>query len=144
MLEDLRGHSQFTIRARYDERQVLTEVVAENAEIAQLRAATRDQPHDSAYGDRVRLGELVARAVAAKSAEDGQALLAAVEQHAAAVNIRESAGLDHLLDVALLVEDSRRAEFEQAVEELANSYAGLAHLKLIGPTAPYDFVSAEE
>jgi len=144
MLDDLADHSQFTVRARYDERQVLTEVVAENAEIARLRAATRDQPDDSSYGDRVRLGELVAKAVEAKSEEDGQTLLAALEQHAAAVNIRESAGLDRLLDVALLVENGRRAEFEQAVEELAAAFAGRANLRLIGPTAPYDFVSAEE
>jgi hypothetical protein len=144
MLADLAGHSQFTVRARYDERQVLSEVVAENPEIAQLRAATREQPDDASYGDRVRLGELVARALEAKSAQDGQDLLQALERHAAAVNIRESAGLDRLLDVALLVQDSRRAEFEQAVEELAEAYAGRAQLKLVGPTAPYDFVEAEE
>jgi hypothetical protein len=144
MLDDLAGQSQFIVRARYDEQQVLTEVVAENPEIAQLRAATRELPDDSLYGDRVRLGELVARALEAKSAEDGRTLLTELERHAAAVSIRESAGLDRLLDVAILVEDSRRAEFEQAVEKLAEGFAGRAHLKLIGPTAPYDFVTAEE
>jgi gas vesicle protein GvpL/GvpF len=144
MLDDLAGQSQFIVRARYDERQILTEVVAENPEIAQLRAVTRDSPDDSSYGERVRLGELVARALEAKSAEDGRTLLTELERLAVAVNIRESAGLDRLLDVALLVEDRRRAEFEQAVEELAEAFAGRAHLKLIGPTAPYDFVTAEE
>jgi Gas vesicle synthesis protein GvpL/GvpF len=144
MLDDLAGHAQFTVRARYDERQILTEVVAENPEIAQLRAATRGQPEDSSYGDRVRLGELVARALEAKSEQDGRNLLEALERHATAVNIRESAGLDRLLDVALLVHDSRRAEFEQAVERLAEAFAGRAHLKLVGPTAPYDFVEAED
>jgi hypothetical protein len=144
MLDDLAGQAQFVVRARYDEEQILTEVVAENPEIAELRAATRDSPDDSSYGERVRLGELVARALEAKSAEDGNTLLTELERHATAVNIRESAGLDRLLDVALLVEDSRRQEFEGAVEELAAAFAGRAHLKLIGPTAPYDFVTAEE
>jgi hypothetical protein len=87
---------------------------------------------------------LVAKAVEAKSAQDGQTLLAALEPYASAINVRESAGLDRLLDVALLVEDARRAEFEQAVEVLARAFAGRAQLKLVGPTAPYDFVSAEE
>lgn len=143
MLTELAGHAQFTVRARYDERQILTEVVAENPEIAELRAATRDQPGDASYGERVRLGELVARALEAKSAEDGQALLAEIEKHVAAVNVRESAGLDRLLDVAVLVEDDQRDEFEQAVEQLAEAFAGRAQLKLIGPTAPYDFVAEE-
>jgi hypothetical protein len=144
MLGDLAGYSQFTVRARYDERQVLSEVVAENPEIAQLRAATREQPEDSLYGERVRLGELVSRALEAKSAEDGETLLTELERHAAAVNIRDSAGVDRLLDVAVLVHDSRRAGFEQALEELAAAFAGRAQLKLIGPTAPYDFVAVDE
>ncbi|MEV0283193.1 GvpL/GvpF family gas vesicle protein [Kribbella sp. NPDC050820] len=144
MLGDLAGHAQFTIRARYDEQQILTEVVAENPEIARLRAATRDQPGDAAYGERVRLGELVARALEAKSAEDGRALLTELERLVAAINVRESAGLDRLLDAALLVADDRRDEFEQAVEKLAEAYAGRAQLRLVGPTAPYDFVDVED
>jgi hypothetical protein len=144
MLAELAGHAQFTVRARYDEQQILTEVVAENPEIARLREVTRDRSADTSYGDRVRLGELVARALEAKSAQDGQVLLTELERHVADVNIRESAGLDRLLDVAVLVADDRRAEFEQAVEDLAEAFAGRAHLKLVGPTAPYDFVAAED
>ena len=144
MLRELTGHVQFTVRARYDEHQVLGEVVAENPEIAQLREQTRDRPDESTYGARVRLGELVARALEAKSAEDGRSILTELERHVTALNIRESAGIDRLLDVAVLVEDAHRAEFERAVEGLAEKFAGRARLKLIGPTAPYDFVDAEE
>jgi hypothetical protein len=144
MLRDLNGHAQFTVRARYDEQQVLTEIVAADPEIAQLRKLTREQPEASSYGERVRLGELVARALETKSAADGHTMLLELERHVTALNVRESAGLNGLLDVAVLVEDSRRAEFEQAVEDLAARFAGRAQLRLIGPTAPYDFVDAEE
>ncbi|MEU8227220.1 GvpL/GvpF family gas vesicle protein [Kribbella sp. NPDC048915] len=144
MLDELGGHAQFTVRARYDERQVLSEVVAENPEIAELRRLTRERPDETTYGARVRLGELVAKALEAKSIEDGRALLTELDRHVAALNVRESAGIDRLLDVAVLVADDRRAAFEQAVEELAAAYAGRARLKLIGPTAPYDFVDAEQ
>ena len=142
MLGELNGHSQFTVRARYDERQILTEVVAENPDIAQLRESTRETG-DSSYGDRVRLGELVAAVLEAKSARDGEAILDALEEHVAAVNVRSGPGLDQLVDVALLVEDSRRKKFEQSVEDLANAFAGRARLRLVGPTAPYDFVAEE-
>jgi len=143
MLQELTGRVQFTLRARYDEQQVLSEVVAENAEIARLRALTREQPDESTYGARVRLGELVSRALEVKSTEDGRTLLAELDRHVTALNVRESAGIDRLLDVAVLVEEARRAEFERAVEGLAETFAGRARLKLIGPTAPYDFVDAE-
>lgn len=144
MLAELAGHTQYTVRARYDERQVLTEIVASNPEIARLRESTRERPEESSYGERVRLGELVAHALEAKSAEDGDTMLAELEQHVTAMNLRESAGIDRLLDVAVLVEDERRTAFEQAVERLAERYVGRARLKLVGPTAPYDFVDAEE
>jgi len=144
LLGELSGHSQFTVRARYDERQILTEVVAENPAIAQLRASTREAAGNSSYGDRVRLGELVARAVEAKSVADGEAILNRLESHAAAVNVRADPGVDQLADVALLVENTRRREFEQVVEDLATAFAGRARLRLVGPTAPYDFVAAEE
>ncbi|WP_185759377.1 GvpL/GvpF family gas vesicle protein [Kribbella jejuensis] len=144
MLQELAGRAQFTVRARYEEQQVLTEIVAENPAIAQLRKLTRDRPGDSSYGERVRLGELVAAALEAKIATDSDVMLAELEPHVVGINIRESVGIDRLLDVAVLVEDQHRAEFEQAVEDLAAAFAGRARLKLIGPTAAYDFVSAEE
>ncbi|HEY3561151.1 MAG TPA: GvpL/GvpF family gas vesicle protein [Kribbella sp.] len=144
LLDELTGHSQFTVKARYDEQQILTEVVAENPAIAQLRAATYGRPGVSSYSERVRLGELVARALEQKSAQDGRTLLAELERHVSAMNVRESAGLDRLVDVAVLVEDGAREEFEQAVERLAADFAGRARLKLVGPTAPYDFVAMED
>jgi hypothetical protein len=144
MLQELAGYSQFTLRVRYDEQQVLSEVVAENPEIARLRAQTRDQPEDSSYAGRMRLGELVAAAMEAKRFDDGQTVLAAIEHFAADLRVQESSGLDQLIDVAVLVEDRQRAAFENAAEQLAAGLAGRARVKLVGPSAAYDFVDAEE
>ena len=49
-------------------------------------------------------------------------------------------GLDHVLDVALLVDDDRRGDFEEALEALAESVHERIRLRLVGPVAPYDFV----
>jgi hypothetical protein len=144
MLDDLAGRSQFTVHARYDEHQVLSEIVAENAEIADLRAQTRDQSEDATYHARVRLGELVMQALEAKRAIDGSRLLDALRTHTVDCNVRTSAGMDHLIDVAFLVEDKQRDAFERAAEQAAGELAGRARVKLVGPTAPYDFVAVEE
>ncbi|WP_432945623.1 GvpL/GvpF family gas vesicle protein [Kribbella sp. CA-253562] len=143
MLDELAGYLQFTVRARYDERQVLTEVVAGNPEIALLRAETREHPEESSYGARVRLGELVAAALEEKRAVDGEQVLAMLEPFAAAVNVREGAGLDQLIDVAFLVEEAQRAAFERAAEQVAKEFTGRARIKLVGPSPAYDFVDAE-
>jgi hypothetical protein len=139
-LEGLRGKSQFNLRASYVEEVVLAEVVAEDSEIADLRRRTRDLPDDAAHGDRVRLGELVSQALDRKRSLDSDVLLDTVLPFASTYRVREGGGVDHLLDVALLIADDHRSGFEAVAEDLAATMAPRARLRLLGPLAPYDFV----
>ncbi len=141
VVDDLRGRSQFTLRARYDEEAVLTEVVGENPEIAELREATRGQPEHASYGDRVRLGELVADALESKRDSDGQLVLDALAPHAVAVSVLGGAGLDHLVRAAFLVEHDHVDGFEETAESVAAEMSARARVALVGPSAPYDFVA---
>lgn len=144
LLEGLTGRSQFVVQARYDVDQVLAEVVAENPRIADLRSRTRGRPETETYNARVRLGELVAAALEAKRETDAPRLLETLLPHGVDRTVRHGrGGIDHLLDVAFLVDDQRRGAFEEAAEKVARSLAGRARVKLVGPTAPYDFVAAE-
>jgi gas vesicle protein GvpL/GvpF len=140
LLTVIEGRSQYNLRASYQEDVVLAEVVAEDPEVAELRAWTRDLPEGAAYGDRVRLGELVARAMEAKRDADGQFILEAVVPLVAAHTVRSGSGLNHLLDLALLIEDDRRDDVESALESVAETMHQRARLQLYGPLAPYDFV----
>ena len=140
LLQELRGRSQFNVRAVYDEEVVLAEVVASDPEIAELRARTRDVPADVGQAERVRLGELVARAMEHKRGHDGALLLEAVHPYVAAQTIREGNSLDHMLEASFLVDDSCRDDFEEALEAVAEAAHGRARIQLRGPLAPYDFV----
>lgn len=143
LLTDLAGRAQFTLRASFHEPVVLAEVVAEDPEVRRLHEHTRDLPEDAAYPERVRLGELVARAMEAKREAEAEALLEAVLPYAAAYSQRSGGGLDHVVDVALLVDDDRRADFERFLEELAEAVHERVRLRLVGPVAAYDFVGSE-
>jgi hypothetical protein len=140
LLDELSGHVQFNLRASYHEPVMLAEVVAENPEIADLRERTRDLPPDGAYGEKVRLGELVARAVEGKRAIDAESLLDSVEPLVAACVVRPGGATDHVADLALLVAEDRRADFEEQLELLAEQVHERIRLRLVGPVAPYDFV----
>jgi len=140
LLEQLQGRSQYNLRATYHEQVVLAEVVAADPEIAELSRRTRELPEEAAYADRVRLGELVARAVDAKRVYDAEVLLESVLSHTDAYSTREGAGMVHVLDVALLVEQTRREELEEHLEGLAEAVHERIRLRLVGPVAPYDFV----
>jgi hypothetical protein len=50
--------------------------------------------------------------------------------------------VDHLLDLAVLVEDERIAEFEDGLEQLAEALHERVRLRLVGPVAPYEFAGA--
>jgi hypothetical protein len=89
------------------------------------------------------MGELVAQALESKREADGKAVLDALLPHVVASRVLPGAGIDHLVDVAFLVDDDRRAAFEEAAEDVAASVAPRATVRLVGPVAPYDFVPEE-
>ncbi|WP_325105289.1 GvpL/GvpF family gas vesicle protein [Segeticoccus sp.] len=140
----LEGRAQFTVRARYVQDAVLAEVVREEPEIARLRAATRDRPEEQTHGARVRLGELVARAVDAKRQRDVDWLLMALAPLADDHRVTPGSGLDRLADVSLLVATDRQQELEARAEDLAADWRARATLRLLGPLAAFDFVGEPE
>lgn len=143
ILDVLRDTIQFNLRARYQLDDLLREVVLANPEIAALRERVTGVPEDASYYDRVRLGEIVAGEVASRRDEDAQDLLGALAPLAVEHSVKEPSGMDHLLDCAFLVRQDRRADFENAAEQQAERFAGRAQLRLVGPTAVFDFVPGQ-
>jgi hypothetical protein len=144
LLTNLAGCVQFNLKASYREDVVLAEVVAEDDEIQQLREFTRTLPDDAARHERVRLGQLVARALERKRDFDAAVVLQAIFPFVVAEAPRPSHGVDALLDTAFLVRDDVRAEFEEQLEGLAEAVHERIRIRLVGPVAPYDFVGGEQ
>lgn len=140
LLEQLTGRRQFTVRAAYHDQVALAEIVRSDPHVAALRERTRDLPEDAAYADRVRLGELVARAMEVKVEDDAAILADAIVPFTAAHRVSLGSGADDVVTVTVLVDDDRREEFEQQLEDLAEAVHERIRLQLVGPTAPYDFV----
>ena len=140
LLAELAGRRQFIVRGRYNEAAVLAEVVQEDDEIAVLRERTRGLPEDVGQADRVRLGELVSHALEHKREQDTAIVLDVVLPHVASYSPRGGASLEHMMDVAFLVDDEARPGFEDALESVAEAMHERARLQLMGPMAPYDFV----
>lgn len=142
LLSTLEGRRELKLRVRFLEDVVLAEVVAADPVIRDLRERTLAAPEAVSWADRVRLGELVAREVEARRDAEAGALWDLVAPHA--VELRESpgAGTDHVVDLALLVDDDRVPGLEQALEAYAEAAYDRMRLSLSGPLPPYDFVEA--
>ncbi len=140
LLDGLRGRVQLNLRANYFEDQVLTEIVQADPAIAELRRRTRKLPEGTMHPDLVELGEAISRALTLKRDQDTGLLLEGVLPFVEEYTLRAGGGVEHLLDVALLVEESRLGDLEDHLEELAEAVHERIRLRLVGPVAPYDFV----
>jgi gas vesicle protein GvpL/GvpF len=139
-LNRLAGKAQFLLAARYMMDTILAEVLAEQPAIQRLRARVGE----SDPAGRVRLGELVARAVADKRAADTDLLATMLSPHTVAGRVLDvdRNGEEGVAELALLVEHRYRDSVETAAEQLARGWEGRVRLRLRGPMAAYHFVDA--
>jgi len=139
-LEQLDGCRQFVLHGRYDQDELVSSILAADAEIRELSDSVRDADPDATYYERIRLGEAISVHVDRIRAADAGFARERLEPFAVAVAPKDPAEEDSALELALLVHRDRLADFEQAVDALGDEWDGRVRLRLIGPVAPYDFL----
>jgi hypothetical protein len=143
-LDELEGRIEYAVRGRYVTQVVLTEVLEENVEVQRLRDQIRDQPEELTANLRIRLGELVNRAVEAKRNADTERLVEALAPLSERVVVRPPTHEEDAANIAVLVETERRDEFEDAMRQVAEEWSDRVTLRVLGPLAAYDFVAPLE
>jgi Gas vesicle synthesis protein GvpL/GvpF len=141
LLERLEGRVQLNVKAVYDEETVLREIVQAEPEIARLREQTRTLG-DAGHFASIRLGELVASALAERRSTDAGRLLERLGAEAEDIVVDE-APETVVLKASFLVARERIAGFDEALEELAAAEAPRLSFESIGPLPPTAFVALE-
>jgi hypothetical protein len=139
-LAALEGRTQFTLQGEYNHDVLLREILTQDVEIRRLREEIRRLGDDASYPQRLRQGELVVRALAQRREVDAERVRSALAPRVVEVSEHELASPEVVVDTAYLVEQSRQAEFEQAVEDIGQDFVGRIRLRLLGPLPVYDFV----
>ena len=144
-LSELEGCAEFVVHGRYVEEKILAEVLSEDTEAARLRDGIRAAGDEDATRDeQIRLGELISYAITAKREADTRAAGDAIASHCVATSVRQPAHELDAVNVALLVKTAEQAGLEKAVEKLARDWTGRVNMRLLGPMAPYDFVTTSQ
>lgn len=138
-LAALEGKVELRLRAVFEEAAVVGEVVHEDREISALRDALRGRDESATYYDRIRLGEMVAVAVARKCHAEGQEILGELAPLALAVDAGEVGHERVALNASFLVRRDRISDFDEAVEEIGRKREGRLRLKYTGPLPAYSF-----
>ena len=139
-LAEMEGKVEIRIRAAYDEQLLFRDIVRERPQIATLRNSVAGSPADASYYERIRLGELVAAAVARHREVDAQAIIEALGEHALAVSAGEPSHERVVVQASFLVQRSDLAEFNAVVDQVAEGYGGQIRFKYTGPLPPHSFV----
>lgn len=141
LLRQLEGHVQMNVKAEYDEDEVLRRVVAEDAAIAQTRERAQ-AAGDAGYYENIRLGEMIAAAIAARRDADAAAIEARLAPLAAATALDPAAGELVVLKGSFLVAKESTAAFDAELDALAGESETI-RFEVTGPLPPVAFASLE-
>jgi hypothetical protein len=139
ILEQLEGHTQYTLKGYYELEAVLPDIMQHDEDIRALQQRIRGLSEEAAHFDRIQLGELIAKALKVRRQQDAQDILEALEPYVVMRSVYDPEKDDDVINAAFLVGRARQQEFEDTVDEVGASFP-MIRLKLFGPLAPYDFV----
>jgi hypothetical protein len=131
------GAVQYALSVRYLEEVALAELVREDREIARLRERTS---RNDSQSEKMLLGERVVTGLERKAEADARRVVDALPA-ARQVLRQERAQPETVVELVALVDRDGMATFEAGVERLAAQHADRMRFRLLGPQAPYDFVS---
>ncbi|MFG1950537.1 GvpL/GvpF family gas vesicle protein [Micromonospora sp. NPDC048830] len=143
-LDELENRVEYVVHGRYEERELIGDVLADDPSAADLARQVRGQPEEATRPERIRLGEMISQAVELRrEAENRQVLDATAGLVVDSVARAPSSELD-AVHLAFLVDADRADDFVAALERYAGQRGDLLRLRLLGPHAPYDFVDAHQ
>lgn len=140
LLAELDGRVEMGLKVFWMEGVLYAEILPARPDIAQLRDKLLGRSPEETYYERVKVGELMEAAVTEKRDREAHALLEHIAPLAHRTKQLDILGEQTILNVALLIERSKVDALEECVTQLDGNNAERLLFKLVGPTAPYNFV----
>jgi hypothetical protein len=140
-LQRVRSRIELDVMAIWERDRLFEEIVAEDRDIRALRDSLVGLPEDSAYYERIELGQRTEAAIQAKSQQVAAIILERLQPLADDVRLNEPLTNEMLLNAAFLVERDRETDFDAVMQALGIEAEGRLLFKYIGPLPPYNFIS---
>lgn len=119
---------------------IYEEVVKENPPVKKLKSSLINKSPVKTHYERIKLGEVVKKAVDEKREKEGNVIFNGLKKHSVDTRRNKIFGDRMLLNAAFLIERSSQEEFDKEMERLGEKYDGRMKLKYVGPVPPYNFV----
>ena len=141
LLRSMEGRVELGLKTFWYEDVVLREIIEANAAIRQLRDGLVNRPAEETYYERIRLGELVEKAMNQKRDADSALILSRLRPLAGDVKINTVITERMILNAAFLVDREREAEFDHAIQQMDVEMGQRMMFKYVGSAPPYNFVN---
>jgi hypothetical protein len=136
-LDRLDGHVELRLRGRYDEAEVIQDVLESDPRAARLRGRRGTD-------DKMELGERIVAGIDRRRVRDTEHAVAALRPHAAGVTRADTSQPLDAFTLSFLVAEDGRSAFEAALDRLGEEFDPLLRLELIGPVPPFSFAAEAE
>jgi len=141
LLSDMEGRIEMGLKAFWYENVIFQEVVDENPPIRRLRDSLVGRSAEETYYERIRLGEMIESAMAAKREQDAAKILDALRPLAQETQINDVITDRMILNAAFLLQEPRQTAFDETLDKLDEEMGQRIIFKYVGPVPPYNFVS---
>jgi len=132
---------ELELKLLWNRDRLFAEIAEERDDIRRLRDVVTNRPPDSAYFERIQLGELTNAAIIEKRERDAEAILDELSPLAVDVQVNRLLTDMMVLNASFLVDKGRVKEFDREVQRLGELHAERLIFQYLGPLPPYSFIS---
>lgn len=141
-LAQLQDKVEVEVAATWDTSQVLREIGHED-EIVRAREAIAVGAAQDAFGQRVRLGQMVKEALDRRRDSHRERMISFLRPLALDAQPNALLSDQLVLNVAFLVERAQQEQFYRRVQQLNDLFHDQINFRIIGPLPPYSFSTVE-
>lgn len=143
MLNQMQGHIELDVVARWDLSKILATISRENDQIREKQQEIVEKGENASIEDKLILGQYVGQVLKTKKVEYQQVVLHALEQEAEDVCSHDLAGDEMIFNAAFLLGKQHKDVFYRAIDSLDQHLENRIHFRIVGPLPPYSFATIE-
>jgi len=142
-LDRLDGKVEMSLKVRWDVENIFEYFVQEDRELAEARDRIFMKSGQPTQAEKMELGRLFEERLLDARNKYTEKVLARVQSTTKDVKVNAPRGEKTVMDLVLLVDRQKVSQFEERVNEVAESFPNQYTFDFNGPWAPFSFVELE-
>lgn len=141
LLREMDGKVELGVKVIWNRERIFADIVENTPALRRLRDQLADLPASETHYERIQLGQMVEETLTQRRSTDADLFMDRLAPLAVDSRRNDVYGETMVLNAAFLVEKTREAEFDAAMETLDAEMNGLFEIKYVGPLPPFNFVN---